>query len=213
MSRSEPRGPALPVSIITIILICVAVEATFQLADNGIIAGTGLRPLGYQYAGFWAGLLYDWQPNYAGQSLIMFMTYAFLHGGFWHLLFNMITLASLSALLSSRICEWRLVLLYAASIIGGAVVFGLLSRATQPMVGASGGLFGLIGAYAVWNAEDRLSQGSPLHPVLRLLIYLMLFNVISWWLTDGQLAWQTHLGGFLVGAAFAAFEIRFAQQR
>ena len=40
---------------------------------------------------------------------------------------------------------------------------------------------------------------------MRALIWLVALNVILWLATGGQLAWQTHLGGFLAGAVLAWF--------
>ena len=42
-----------------------------------------------------SGLLTDWEPNFAYQPWLMFLTYAFLHGGLAHLAVNMVTLWSL----------------------------------------------------------------------------------------------------------------------
>jgi membrane associated rhomboid family serine protease len=39
--------------------------------------------------------------------------------------------------------------------------------------------------------------------VLQAVVLLIVLNLIIWWATDGQLAWQTHLGGFIIGWIFA----------
>ena len=48
------------------------------------------------------------------------------------------------------------------SLARRAAAFGLISQAPAPMVGASGALFGLAGAWLAWEAEDRLAEGIPL---------------------------------------------------
>jgi membrane associated rhomboid family serine protease len=43
-----------------------------------------------------------------------------------------------------------------------------------------------------------------LRPILRVVVLLVVMNLVLWWAMSGQLAWQTHLGGFLAGAVAAA---------
>jgi len=61
-----------------IALICCAIEAVLQAADLGVIGSTRWRQLAWQYGAFWAGLLHDWQPNYAAQPIAMFLSYSVL---------------------------------------------------------------------------------------------------------------------------------------
>jgi membrane associated rhomboid family serine protease len=189
---------------LAIILVCAAFELTFQLADLGIVATPRLRLLAYTYGGFWPGLLSDWQPNFPGQSVAMFLTYSVFHGGFWHFLFNMLTLLSLGAAVLDRGGMPRYIAIYVASILGGAVAYALLAPNYNPMVGASGALFGLVGALVAWDTAERRALRLTLRPVLRILVILAAMNLVLWWAMNGQLAWQTHLGGFLAGAAAAA---------
>ncbi len=193
-----------PVTL-TILAICTGIELVFQLSDHGIIDWPRLRGLAYTYGGFWPGLLADWTPNFRGQSIAMFFTYGFLHGGLVHLVVNMITLVSLGAAVCYRGGAKRYALIYVASILGGAAVFGLLAPSLRPMVGASGALFGLVGALTAWDAMERRALHLSMRPVIRVIGVLVLLNVVLWWAMDGLLAWQTHLGGFLAGAAMAAF--------
>jgi membrane associated rhomboid family serine protease len=189
---------------LAIILVCAAIELTFQLADHGIIGTPRLRFLAYTYGGFWPGLLSDWRPNFPGQSVAMFLTYSVFHGGFWHFLFNIITLVSLGAAVLDRGGMPRYIAVYVASILGGAAVYGLLAPNYNPMVGASGALFGLVGALVAWDTAERRALRLTLRPVLRVILILAAMNLVLWWAMNGQLAWQTHLGGFLAGAAAAA---------
>jgi membrane associated rhomboid family serine protease len=193
-----------PVTI-TILVVCIVIELMLQLSDHGIIDLPRLRSLTYTYGGFWPGLLVDWTPNFPGQSITMFFTYGFLHGGLVHLVVNMITLLSLGAAVCIRGGAKRYVLIYVASILGGAAVFGLLAPSLRPMVGASGALFGLVGALTAWDAMERRALRLSMRPVIRVIGILVLLNVVLWWAMDGLLAWQTHLGGFLAGAAMAAY--------
>lgn len=169
------------------------------LADYGFLENTRLRSKVYEYAGFWPGLMHGWQPNYASQPYVMFFSYAFLHGGMVHLVVNMITLISLGGAVCDRVGGFGFAVIYAAAVLGGALIFGLLTQSTQPMVGASGGLFGLAGAVLAWNYIDRFNARRRLWPVARVILFLVALNLALWWAMDGLLAWQTHLGGFIGG--------------
>jgi rhomboid protease GluP len=189
---------------LAVLLACAAFEIAFQLADRGMLGSTRLRSLGYTYGGFWPGLLWDWRPNFPGQPVTMFLTYSVLHGGFLHFVVNMITLVSLGGAVHERGGTRRYAAIYVAAILGGAAVYGLLAPNYSPMVGASGALFGLVGALVAWDVAERRALHLSLGPVLRLIGILALMNLVLWWAMNGQLAWQTHLGGFLAGAAAAA---------
>ncbi|MGM0661858.1 MAG: rhomboid family intramembrane serine protease, partial [Pseudomonadota bacterium] len=89
--------------LLGIVGVCILVEAILQGADFGLWGSSRWRGLAYQNGGFWRGLLGSWRPNYAGQPALMFASYGFLHGGFFHLAVNMITLASLGPPVIERV--------------------------------------------------------------------------------------------------------------
>lgn len=192
LTRAE-RGLA------ALILLCTAIEMALWLADHGIVGPPRLRQLAYDYGGFWPGLLSGWKPNYALQPWAMFLTYGFLHGGALHLIVNMITLWSLGRGAIDRVGGRGFGWLYLASLLGGAAGFGLLAPDLRPMVGASGALFGLVGGLLAWTYVDRYTLRERMWPIARAILMLIGLNVVLWWAMDGQLAWQTHLGGFVAG--------------
>ena len=192
LSRAE-RGLA------AMILAYVAIEAALWLADRGLAGPPRLRQLAYDYGGFWPGLLGSWRPNYPGQAWAMFATYGLLHAGPVHLAVNMVTLWSLGRAAIDRVGGPGMAWLYLASMLGGGVGFGLLAPDLRPMVGASGALFGLVGGLLAWTYVDRFTFRERMWPVARAVLVLIGLNVVLWWAMDGQLAWQTHLGGFVAG--------------
>ena len=179
-------------------------ELVLTAADYGLIGTTRWRSIAYQNGGFWAGLLYNWRPNYAAQPWTMFFSYFFLHGGPVHLAGNMLVLWGLGQILIKRMGPKRFLFLYTMSAIGGAFCFGLLSASPQPMVGASGALFGMLGAWQYWCWSALRRAGRSLWPVWKVLIGLVALNIVMWVVLQGLLAWQTHLGGFLAGWVCAA---------
>ncbi|MEO0864425.1 MAG: rhomboid family intramembrane serine protease [Pseudomonadota bacterium] len=185
------------------VLLCIggsaaSIELMLQAADLGLIGSPLWRNLAYQNGAFWPGLLRGWQPNYSAQPLTMFVTYAFLHGGFWHLAGNLLSLGVLAQIAARHVGLGLFLFIYALSALGGALCFALLPLGPQPMVGASGALFGLAAAWQYWDyAGDqghrrrrRLARG---------IGALVGLNLVLWVAFGGALAWQTHLGGVLAG--------------
>lgn len=180
--------------------VCCAIEVVLAASDAGWIGSPGWRPRTLQYAAFWAGLLYDWQPNYAGQPLAMFVTYAVLHSGPLHLAGNMLALAWLGPRVTAELGARGFAVVWGASVLGGGAAFGALSTSFSPMVGASGALFGLMGALVA----VRYRRDGGRRRVLGITAGLVVLNVVTLVLEGGILAWQTHLGGYLAGAAAGA---------
>ncbi len=214
LARVPSRRPALPpVAVMALILACLLPEMVLQGADLGLWGSARWRPLTYQNGAFWLGLLYGWTPNYALQPFAMFVTHAFLHAGLLHLIVNMMTLLSLGTPIVARIGQGRFLVLYALAVLGGGAGFALLATSPRPMVGASGALFGLVGAWIVWGLGDawRESRGTGIGTHLRILgtsllwpvAWLILLNLVMLWGTGGLIAWETHLGGFVAGAMAA----------
>jgi rhomboid protease GluP len=197
--------------LLGLIGLCCGVELVLIAADYGLVGTPRWRGLAYQNGAFWAGLLFNWRPNYGAQPWLMFVTYAFLHSGFWHLAGNMLTLFFLGGIVEERVGRGGLAALYAVSAIGGAAVFGAMTSSPQPMVGASGALFGLAGAWQYWEWSDRRQQGLSRWPVWRIVLGLVFLNAVLWVLLRGLLAWEVHLGGFIAGWAGAVALMRMGK--
>ncbi|OWJ71067.1 rhomboid family intramembrane serine protease [Haematobacter massiliensis] len=198
---------AMPV-VLVLFVACLIPELILSGADYGLWGDPGWRLWAWQHGGFWTGLLGNWRPNYAAQPWLMFLTYGFLHGGMIHFGVNMLTLFSLAPPLVERMGQGRFLLLYMASMIGGGLGFALLSQSPQPMVGASGALFGLAGAVMALSWQYLRARGESLRPVIRSLLWLAGLNLVLWWAMSGMLAWETHLGGFVVGWLMGLWLVR-----
>lgn len=206
-SISDPpqTGGRLGPAVLGLIGLCCLVELVLIGADLGFVGSPRWRGLAYQNGAFWAGLLRNWRPNYSLQPYLMFVTYAFLHGGLWHLLGNMLALFALGDIVRRRVGQGGFLAIYVVSALGGGAGFGLLTSSPSPMVGASGALFGLVAAWKYWEWVDRRREGHSLWPVWRSILWLVALNVALWIALDGLLAWETHLGGFIAGWCSAAF--------
>lgn len=121
------------------------------------------------------------------------LTSAFLHYGLFHLVMNMLALLVLGVDLERYLGRVRFVALYLVSALFGGAAVALFANPLSQTVGASGGVFGLLGAAAV---VIRFNRGD-----LRPLISVLVINgVIS--LLPG-ISLLGHLGG-LVGGGLAA---------
>jgi membrane associated rhomboid family serine protease len=201
--RRSPHPHILPTAIWALVALCVLPELVLLGADWGLWGTARWRPYAYQNGAFWAGLLYGWRPNYTAQPVVMFATYGWLHAGLGHLAGNLAVLVWLGPQMLARFGTLGFILLWATCLLGGAAGFALLTSSPAPMVGASGALFGLAGAWMV--EEVRCTHGLRAR-LLRgglILAALLALNTAAWALQGGHLAWETHLGGMVAGMAFA----------
>ena len=127
----------------------------------------------------------------------MILTQAFVHIGFFHIVFNMLTLYVVGRAIEPVMGRWRFLTLYLVSALGGSA-FILAWCLIQPSeifvstVGASGAVFGLFGAVFVLQ---RLG-GSDTTSILTLLG----INLVYGFVVSG-ISWQGHIGGAIAGVA------------
>lgn len=140
----------------------------------------------------------DNQSIYTQGEYYRFLTAMFLHGGLTHIAFNAFALYSLG-FETERIYGHRPFLaVYMLAGLGGGVASYALNP--SPSVGASGAIFGLIGALAVFYYEARAVLGGVARQQLGSLIFALLVNLglgFSVALIDNN----AHIGGLLAGAA------------
>ena len=177
-----------------------AIELVLSLSQTGILGSVNLRWPALAIGAFWQPVFTgEVLPAYPGQPVLMFITYAFLHGGFMHLALNGVILLSLGKVVALRVGAAGTLLVLFLSAVAGAACFGLLSSSAAPMIGASGAAFGLIGH---WQAEDyrmRRQTGLAVQPVVMAILALVIANVVLFAFLSGGLAWQAHLGGWIAG--------------
>ncbi|MHA6262900.1 rhomboid family intramembrane serine protease [Arenibacterium sp. CAU 1754] len=208
MDRQDPDTPTTDAPelswrpsavVIVIILATLLVELTLTAADHGLIGRPRWRGLAYQNGAFWSGLLDNWRANYPAQPWTMFLTYSLLHSGLSHLAGNMAMLYMAGRTLVPRTGQMWFAVIYVVSAIGGGIGFALLNSSAQPMVGASGAIFGLGGAW-IWQDWYLASRsGQNRRTLIGVAAALFLLNLLHWYVQNGQVAWEAHLGGFLAG--------------
>jgi membrane associated rhomboid family serine protease len=125
------------------------------------------------------------------------VTYMFLHGGFTHILFNMIALFFFGPRVEGRIGSRPFTILYFLSGVSGALLSMVLAP-TSPIIGASAGVFGVMLAFAhFWPHEPIYIWGIVPIPA-RILVILT--TIITLWSGFGSvgsgIAHFAHLGGY-----------------
>lgn len=195
----------LPPAVMWLIGINVAIQLLRSVldepTDNTIILMFGLVPAAY--TGGHGDLL---------SQIAAPITYQFLHGGWVHLVVNMVTLAAFGAPVERMLGVRRFVLFYlSAGIVAGALQVLLYPDSVDPVIGASGAISGVFGA--VLMLMRYVGSLPSLYPVAGIWIALNIFFGLFGG-TPGaggeQVAWVAHIGGFVYGLLAIRF---FAPRR
>ncbi|MFH9069330.1 rhomboid family intramembrane serine protease [Streptomyces alboflavus] len=156
-------------------------------------------------------LIGEWPPHpfvptegVADGQAYRLVTSMFTHQEIWHIAFNMLGLWWLGGPLEAALGRARYLTLYMLSGLGGSALTYLLEDASKASLGASGAIFGLLGATAV--LMRRLNY--DMRPVLIILALNLFFT----FRLDG-IAWQAHIGGLIAGVAIAYGMVHAPRER
>ena len=136
-----------------------------------------------------------WVSGVSDGAWWQLVTSMFTHVEVWHLGFNMLALWFLGPQLELAVGRLRFLALFMLSGLAGSAVVYWFADAQVQTLGASGAIFGLLGALLV----VAIKVGGN---VSQLGIWLLLNAVITF--TFPNISWQGHLGGFLGGLAVGA---------
>jgi len=189
------RRKALLIPIAVAVMTLIYVFEVFLIASNGIdafIMTFGLVPADFA----------------RGKNVFSVVTHTLLHGSLMHLLGNMYTLWIFGDNIEDILGRGRASLLYWASgIAGGLLFFALNVKSATPLVGASGAIAGLMGAYLVLLPRVKLWLVIFFVPVkIRAYWYMLVWLLLQFVImsdSKSNIAWEAHLGGFIVGVALA----------
>ncbi|MGW7416242.1 rhomboid family intramembrane serine protease [Streptomyces sp. NPDC054863] len=155
------------------------------------IPGTGERIVSDFYLlGAWpAPPTFVFDGVAAGEWYRLF-TSMFLHQEIWHIAFNMLGLWWLGGPLEAALGRARFIGLYVLSGLAGSALTYAVAAPNQPSLGASGAIFGLLGATAV--LMKRMNY--DMRPVIALLVINLIFTF-----GGSNIAWEAHIGGLVGG--------------
>jgi len=142
------------------------------------------------------------------QHLWQFVSYMFLHGGFFHLLFNMVALHAFGRPLEGTLGKTRFGILFFLSGIGSALVHGLIAihstggnAPTIPMIGASGAVMGVAAGFArvFPNAVIHLFGFIPVRAWTLILVYAVFELMTGLNQRISPIAHMAHFSGIIIG--------------
>jgi membrane associated rhomboid family serine protease len=147
--------------------------------------------------------LWPYQIHYQHQWYRM-VTSPFLHASVTHIFLNMLTLAIVGPPVEAELGRFRFLAVYLASALGGSVCSYLLGPLNEVGVGASGAIFGVMGAYFVLARRNRWDTST-------ILALIVINLVISF--ADPTIDWRAHVGGLIVGGAVGHGLARTTERR
>ncbi len=204
LQSQPPREPFLhaPASVLWLIGVLVAVHLAVAIApeaaSDNIVTQLAFVPARYAQGGSLFTLV------------VPFVSHMFLHGDFVHLGVNCLWLLVCGPVVARRYGTVPFLLFFAACGIAGAAAHLAFNWGSpDPVIGASGGISGLMAAAIRMMRWPNVPVSGPLMPVLSrpILIFSAIWiatNTVFGILglgTDGetQIAWQAHLGGYISG--------------
>jgi membrane associated rhomboid family serine protease len=193
--------------------IALAVLAILAFVGFNYVGDDGERAAALQRWGTLSASPAEWRLLWHDGRLLTLLTALFIHANLLHLVGNGVFLLIFGVPAEKRVGAWRLLVLF---LLGGAFanfVASLLVGTGRVIVGASGGISALVGAYLVLFPRARLGIVVPLGLWLEfvrapaaLLIGLwaalqLVFTFVG--PAFGAVAWWAHLTGFAMGVAMA----------
>jgi membrane associated rhomboid family serine protease len=198
-----------PLVVGAILIACVAVFLWQSLLSE-TAAGRFVYSLGaipavlFDHADLSPDLV--WVPAW-----LTVLTSMFLHGGFMHLFGNMLYLWIFGNNVEDAMGHGRFVLFYLVCGVVAAMAHALSDiQSAVPMIGASGAISGILGAYLLLFPHARVLVGIPLGFYVH-TVYLPAVWVLGFWFVlqtisalaaqaeGGGVAWLAHVGGFVAG--------------
>ena len=208
--RSETPRRTFPIVNVLLILTNIAIFA-YQLslsprAGNQLVQEFGLVPARAETALAHPGAA-------LAPALIPLVTSMFLHGGFLHILGNMLFLWVFGGNVEDNLGHGRYLGFYFICGIGAGLAQLVVNWGSKlPSIGASGAISGVMGAYIVLLPSSRILTLIPLLffffamriPALIILGYWFVIQFLSGVSTLGEInqggvAWWAHIGGFILG--------------
>jgi rhomboid family protein len=178
------------------VVIFLIQVASSQPAAQAMVASFGATP---------AAVFHHVSPSGQLPAELTLVSYMFLHGGWEHIIGNMIYLWVFGDDIEDALGPVRFIVFYLVAGIAAALLFSAVNpRSTVPLVGASGAISGILAAYMMLRPCAKVSV-FVLRAVIRVRAYwviggwvvLQLFNILGQ--SDDGVAYGAHIGGLLAG--------------
>ena len=204
-------NPTYRKPLVTWVILAICIVVFFLQVSSGMLSGDMEMTLRYGFIPAVVNGQAQLPPDVAGfPSSWTIVTSMFLHGGWMHLIGNMLFLYIFADNVEDVLGSSKFITLYLLSGLGAALFqYASDSSSTIPMIGASGAISGVLGAYLILFPKAKVLS----------LIFLGFFATtmriaagwflggwfaiqgISAMMSDGGagVAWWAHIGGFIVG--------------
>lgn len=140
--------------------------------------------------------------NWHWRAALTPFSYAFLHGGWMHLIFNGVMLLALGTFFERQYGTQRIFVFFMVCSLGGALTYMAFSPFSDiPVIGASGGISGLFSATLILMLRQGYIRMSPRFGFWPVLIFWGIFLFAPGLLLGEPVSWQSHLGGYVMGIA------------
>ena len=199
--------PVINNTIIAVNVLFFLIELSKGQGLDQFIFNYGLVPARYSVPEISA--LYS-----LGQQAIAFLTFMFLHGGFWHLLGNMWFLYIFGDNIEDLLGHARYLIFYIMCGLASGLFHLFISwNSTIPTIGASGAIAGVMGAYLISYPRSKILTLIPIIVIPYFIEVPAFFFLGIWFLFQflnaagssaqaGGIAWWAHIGGFVFGILF-----------
>jgi membrane associated rhomboid family serine protease len=204
--------PSRSFPIVNILLIVINVLVFFY----EVSLGSNLQGFIYEY-GLVPASLYSEEKGLLDR-IYPFFTSMFLHGGWLHIIGNMLYLYIFGDNVEDRIGHFKYFIFYIITGLAAAFLQTIINaNSTIPMVGASGAIAGILGAYFLYFPRSRVLTLVPIFLFIQLIeipavIFLLLWFIIQFFYgvaslavtqITGGVAFWAHIGGFIAGLVLA----------
>ncbi|HMI31389.1 MAG TPA: rhomboid family intramembrane serine protease [Candidatus Limnocylindrales bacterium] len=205
------RNPSGIFPAVTLVVILINVFVFLYEVQLGPAVGAFLKRYALIPAEVTGSLRYG-SVNFT-DTLSPFLTSMFLHGGWLHLITNMWFLWIFGDNIEDTLGSFRYIIFYILCGLGAALTHFLIQPgSTLPVLGASGAIAGVLGAYAVLFPGARVVTLVPIFFFLQIIELPALVVLGLWFVLQilsgsidaaspmrGGTAWWAHIGGFLAG--------------
>ena len=221
-------GVVLAVTVLLVVIHLIVEYVLTERQSSELLSLFAFSPARY------AEVVPRWLPAWWGPQIWTFVSYAFFHANFSHLFFNLVWLLAFGPPIARRFGPWRFLVFCAATAAAGAGAHLVMHLGElSPMIGASAAISGLMaaamrfvfqrgGPIGSLGRDDEDAYRVPaasLSTMLRdprILAFLAVWfgvnivfgmGAVSMPGTEGSVAWEAHIGGFLAGlVGFALFD-------
>jgi membrane associated rhomboid family serine protease len=142
------------------------------------------------------GTTTTWSPGVANGAVWQMLTSGFAHVEVWHIFSNMLVLWFIGPSIEQILGRARYLTMYLLSLFGGSVAVLWFAAPESSALGASGAIFGLLGALLVLTIRGRGN--------LRSVLMWIGLNLVITFIGYAAISWQGHLGGLVTGLAATA---------